>query len=123
MSAGLFVRSKYFCTDTGSIHPIRVQPETVSAAIGSSTNAAPTGAIANNISARVSGGRRSLGLTARRVNLQSPATAQPTGYKPSGITSIPALQEAFFNAAVKGATCNYLGAAYTVVSRTQEYVN
>lgn len=123
MSAGAFTRSRYACTDTGLIHPIRVQPETVAASIGGTANAAPTGAITNNISARVSGGKRTLGLIARRVTLEAPATSQPDGYKPSGITTIPALQEAFYNAAVKGASCTYLGATFTVVSRTQEIVN
>ena len=123
MSAGAFIRSRYASTDTGLIHPIRVQPETIAASIGSTTNAAPTGAVSNNISARVSGGKRTLGLIARRVVLQAPASGQPTDYKPSGITTIPALQEAFFNAAVKGASCTYLGVTFTVVSRTQEVVN
>lgn len=123
MSAGAFVRSKYACTDTGLIHPIRVQPETITASIGGVANTAPTGAVSNNISARVSGGKRTLGLTARRVNLQAPATGQPATYLASGLTSIPALSEAFYNAAVKGATCTYNTVAYTVVSRTPEVVN
>lgn len=123
MSAGAFVRSKYACTDTGLIHPIRIQPETLAASIGGTANAAPAGAISSNISARVAAGKRTLGLGARRVNLQAPATGQPAGYLASGTTSIPALQEAFYALAVKGATCTYQGVAYTVVSRTDEVVN
>lgn len=123
MSAGAFVRSRYECSDDDLIHPIRVQAETLTATIGGTANSAPTGAISNNISARVSGGKRTLGLVARRVTLQAPATGQPTNYLANGITTIPALTEAFYNAATKGTTCTYLNVAYTVVSRTQEYVN
>lgn len=123
MSAGLFVRSKYTASyDNTAIHPIRVQPESIAASIGGTTNAAPTGAINNPISARVTGSKRTLGLNARKVTIAAPATGQPTGYAPGGTTSIPALNEAFYNAAIKGTPVTYLGVStFVVVSRSQEY--
>jgi len=125
MSAGAFVISKYSASygNADQIHPIRVQPETITASIGGTANSAPTGAVNNPIQARVSGGNRKIGLHARYVTLRFPATGQPATYAPGGTTRIPALQEPFYNAAVKGATCTYLSVACTVVSRSRERVD
>jgi len=123
MSAGRFTRSRYAAEYTaGAIHPVRVQPESVAASIGGTTNAPPAGAATNPISAKVSGGRRELGLRARRVTMSAPTTTPPTGYLAGGLTTIPALNLAFYNAAVKGAVCSYLGVSFEVVSRSAEVV-
>lgn len=124
MSAGAFVRSRYAATyDTDAIHPIRVQPETEDAICNLVANSPPGGSANNPISARVSGGKRTLGLTCRRVILQAPTSGEPSGYLKGGITSIPALTQAFYNAATKGSACTYLGAEFIVVGRSPEYVN
>jgi len=125
MSAGAFVNTLYRASygDGTQVHPIRVQPETLLATIGGVANSAPTTAQTNPIQARVSGSRRSIGLIARAVSLQAPATGQPAGYKPLGITRIPALTQAFYDAAVKGAVCTYLNSSFTVVSRSLERVD
>lgn len=124
MSAGVFTSSKYAASYDTEVHPIRVQPETIAASIGTTTNAAPTGAVTNPISASVSHGRRRLGLNARLVRLTYIAGTVPTGYNPSGGTiTIPALNTAFYNAAIRGAAATYLGVAMTVQGRTQESVN
>jgi len=121
MSAGVFSLVGYTANyDADQIHPIRVQPETIAAAIAGTTNAAPAGAVTNPISAVISLNRGSLGLRPRYVVLQAPLTGQPDGYAPGGITRIPALQEAFWTAAIKGVTCTYLGVAFTVISREPE---
>lgn len=124
MSAGEFVTSRYQARyDSTAIHPIRVQPETIAAAVGGVTNAPPSGAINNPIQARSTGGRRQIGLSARFVTLRAPATDQPDNYLPRGLTKIPALTPAFYNACTKDATVTYLGASYTVVSRSGERVD
>ena len=125
MSAGAFTISRYAASygGGGEIHPIRVQPETIAASIGGTANNPPAGAVTNPIQARVSGGRRTIGLLARKVNLQAPSSGQPTGYLPSGSISIPALTQAFYDLAVKGAECTYLGATYTVTGRSSERVD
>jgi hypothetical protein len=113
MSAGSFVISKYQ-TNLSIIIPIRVQPETIEAAIGSVTNAPPTGALNDTIFAKVSGGLTLAQIRARRITIRFPATGQPTGYKALGITTIPALTRAFYNAAVAagpGGAITYLGVA------------
>lgn len=121
MSSGAFQATKYQATYSNSaIHPIKVQPETIAASIGGTTNAPPTGAVTNPISARVSGGKRTRGLVPRTVTLRAPATGAPTGYLPNGITRIPALTPAFSAVAIYGASCTYLGATFVVVSALPE---
>jgi hypothetical protein len=126
MSAGVFTITKYAASygNADQVHPIRVQPETITASIGGTANSAPTAAQNNPIQCRVSGGRRQIGLSARYIVIRFPATGQPTGYAPSGTTRIPALQEAFYNAATKGVAITYQGVATcTVVSRGRERVD
>lgn len=126
MSAGIFTRAtyeaEYAAPTTLFLHPIRVQPETITAAIGSVTNEEPTTGTSNPISAVTSRNKRQRGLIPRTVTLQAPATGQPSGYKPLGITVIPALTPEFYNAAVAGASCSYLGSTFTVVGRSPERV-
>ena len=122
MSAGQFVRSLYEATYQALIHPIRVQPETLLAEINSVLNAAPTGTATSPISACVSKGNNALGLGPRCVTLETPETGAPAGYQPGGIIKIPALNQSFWDEAVPGAPCTYLGVTFTVVSRQPESV-
>ena len=117
MSAGEFVRSRYE-SNAGNIHPIRVQPETIAAEIGSA-NAAPAAGVDVAISAKVSGGRRELGLIARKVRLAFTA-APPAGYAEDSIVTIPILTPAVFNAIAVGQTGTYQGVAVEVVGTTPE---
>jgi hypothetical protein len=117
MSAGPFQLSRYE-RDNADIHPIRVQPETI---IGG-TNPAPGGAPTSDISARVSGGRRTLGLTARKVRFVFTAGA-PTGYRPGSVLTLPVLTPAAYAALTRGSTFTYLGGTATVVGKSPEYVN
>lgn len=122
MSAGAYTLSKYEASYAAEIHPVRIQPETLAAAIGTTTNAAPTGATTSPISASVSRGNRQIGLRTRLVRLSYTAANAPDGgYDTRGGTlTIPALTEAFYDAAVKGATCTYLGKSMTVTGKTGE---
>lgn len=121
MSAGAFQVSKYE-TDAGAIHPIRVQPETLAAAIGETANTAPDGETDGEGSASVGRGRRANGINARLVRLKFGNTP-PAGYLANGTTTIPALTPEFYDAATRGATGTYLGAAVTVSGRSPETVN
>ena len=125
MSSGTFTNSRYQASygDGLAIHPIRVQPETIAASVGSVTNAPPSGAVNNPIQARATGGRRSFGLVARFVTLRAPATDQPDNYQPLGFTRIPALTETFYDACTKDAVVTYLGSSYTVSGRSGERVD
>lgn len=122
MSSGSFVRSRYGADygDGTAIHPIRVQPETISLTINSEDNDPPAGAINNPISAIVSRGKRSSGLIPRIITLQFPATGQPTGYKALGFVRVPALNATIWQSAQRGDTATYLGVSCTVVSKSAE---
>ena len=118
MSAGAFSRSRY-AADSGEIHPIRVQPETLALTLGGTANAAPAGAVTSSISAKVSGGRRNLGLKARMVSLAFTG-AVPDGYEPDSVTRVPILTPALFTAIGRGTTGTYLGVGVEVLGKSSE---
>lgn len=124
MSAGAYNSSKYQASygDGTNIHPIRVQPETISAVIGgtSNNNEPPSAAVSNPISAKVSRGGRGLGLKPRTVTLKFTGTV-PTGYKAGAVIVIPWLKP-FPLAVVKGATGTYLNSTVVVVAVNPEKV-
>lgn len=120
MSAGGFDRGRY-TADNGDIHPIRIQPETAALTLGGTANAIPSGATTSGISAKVSGGRRQLGLTARTVTLTWTG-AVPDGYEPDGLIRVPILQPALYTAIARGTTGTYLGSAVEVVGKSPESV-
>lgn len=124
MSAGAFVLSKYEAdySATTQVHPIRVQPETISASTTTVSNDAPIDDVTNPISAIVSKSNRGLGLKPRTIRIQFPMTGQPANYQPGGVTTIPALTKAFYASAVKGATITYMTVQCTVVGRSPERV-
>jgi hypothetical protein len=121
MSSGIFTKTRYAAEygDGTNIHPIRVQPETLNLAIATVANTAPTGAITNPISAQAGTGRKRLGLHARTVTLQAPATGQPTGYAANGLTTVPLLNTAIYSQALiadSATTVSYLGVSTWRVS-------
>lgn len=118
MSAGTFTISKYEA-DSGEIHPIRVQPETITATVGAA-NSAPTGSVSNSLFARVGGGNRAYGIRARYATVRFTGTL-PTGYAENQTLRIPILSEATFDQIVPGeSTGSYLGSPIVVVSKVRE---
>lgn len=124
MSAGLFITAKYGADygDGEAIHPIRVQPETLLASVGSEDNDEPAGAINNPILASASGSKRSNAFLARRVRLKYKSGTIPAGgYTANSRTQIPALNRPFYEACTKGAEVTYLGAVWSVTGRSAEF--
>lgn len=123
MSAGAFTRSRYQASyDDTQIHPIRVQPETIAmadAGTPTTTNAAPTGSISNPISAKVSGGRRELGLKPRKFVIELTGTP-PTNYSTGAQVALPILTESFYNALAINDTVSYLGTTWEIISKIPE---
>lgn len=118
MSGGTFTDTKYE-SDAGLIFPIRVQPETVSATIGGTANAAPAGDIDAGLpTAYARGGKRQFGLKARRVTVSF--STPPSGYKAGEILSIPILDPTVFAGIAKGQAVSYLGATGTVKNKLNE---
>jgi len=121
MSAGAF-ESSFYTSDDGTIHPIRIQPETRGLTIGGQANSAPSGPADENAAlVRVSGGKRTLGLTPRKIRVRFTGEP-PTGYKEGGICTIAVLVPGHFQAYRKPPyqTGTYLGAAIEVVGSSPE---
>ena len=124
MSQGAFNRSRYTRSNTGAdIHPIRIQPETLTLTFGGTANAAPTGAFTSDISASVSKGRRGIGLKARTVTFVFTGTP-PTGYKADSPITLPILQPALWAGLSRGTTGTYTvggtAQAIEVLYKTEE---
>lgn len=122
MSAGPFSIS-FYTTDDGNVMPITVQPETLAAAIGAATNAGAAGPATGNFgSVSVGQGKRTNGVNARLVRFRFPSGSEPDGYAPNSTLVIPALNDAFYAAATRGASITYLGATGQVIGRTGETI-
>lgn len=91
MSFGPFVSAKYESTNTGGIHPCRVQPETLTLTIGGTANAVPAGDIDNNRGVKMSGGKSRLTIGARAVGLRVTSDAGP--YPDGSIHYVPVMQQ------------------------------
>lgn len=114
MSAGAFVLTKYQADDD-SIHPIRVQPETVAAF----SNAAPAGAVTSSISAVVSLTRKQRGLRPRYISVKFTG-ALPDGYKEGTIYRLPILSPTVYDGLNIGGTGTYLGSPVEIVGKEGE---
>jgi hypothetical protein len=122
MSAGAFENSFYTSTDLGTVHPIRIQPETKGLTLGGVANDAPDGTAAILPSAVVSKGTKAFGINARTVSIQ--LTAALTGYKAGSVIRVPWLEDSTFAAiAPKVTTGTYLATACKVVGKRAEKVN
>lgn len=119
MSAGAFTRSKYEADD-GTILNIRVQPETLLANIGGA-NSAPAGTVDGLGSAKARGGKREIGVKARRIRVAFTDT-KPDDYKENTVLEIPILTKARYDAIAIGATGTYLSNPCTVIGKTAESV-
>lgn len=121
MSAGSFVQSKYQ-SDTGDVHVIKVQPETIAATLGGTANAAVAGAIDSVFAAEVNRGARAYGLRPRKVTVAF-ETDVPTGYRPYTSLSIPVLSASVFAGVSPGDTVSYAGGSGVVTSKSGEDIN
>lgn len=122
MSAGPFDRSKYEADagNGGTIHAIRIQPETALLTIGGLSNDPPAGAQNSPFAARARKGNQEYGMGARSVTIAWTGDP-PTGYSDETLT-IPVLTPAAFAAYIPGATGTYLSTNCEVVSRKPENV-
>lgn len=120
--AGAYVVGAKYETDNATILPIRVQPETIAASIGSA-NSSPAGTVAGGLgSARVGGGNRQAGVKARSVTFRFTGTT-PTAYEDGQVLRIPILQKSVWDAISKGTTGTYLSTAIVVVGKQPERTN
>lgn len=118
MSAGEFVRTRYQSDQTDRIYSIRLQPETLALSFGSTTNAPPSGAVTEGVSARARGSRRQFGITARAVAVEFTG-ALPEGYADEPLT-VPVLTPALFETLQPGTVGTYLGQPVVVIGLRPE---
>lgn len=121
MSAGAFDPTAKYESNTGSIHSIRVQPETLALTIGGTANAVPAGAVDSPFRAQVSRSNGAYGLKPRAVTIRFTA-APPTGYKADETYTLPVMQATLWDTANAGTVCEYLGVAGIVVSTSPESI-
>lgn len=120
MSTGAFVLSKYE-TNEGAIVPIKLQPETITATIGGTANAAPAAAVDPGYpSADVSRSKRAIGIHARTVTAR--ITAPATDYLENTTVRIPVLTEAVWDAATRGATVVCAAGTGVVAGKSAEVI-
>jgi len=120
MSEGRFTFT-FYETDDGTIVPLRVQPETLTADFDGTANAGATGpAAAGYPSAQVSGSRRGLGIFARYVTVAWETA--PTDYDDRGIVKITVPVKATFDAITRNSTVSYLGGTGRVVNTFPEEI-
>lgn len=121
MSAGTFVKSKYeYGLDPTQIFRIRVQPETLLASAGGTTNDEPAAALNRSLYVKVGASRRQYGIRARGLYLTLAAGATPPpGYATLSKTFIPALTSAFYAAALTAGVVSYLGTTWSVEGRPE----
>lgn len=118
MSAGAFLRSRYE-SNSGGIYNIRVQPETLEFTANSVANDPPAGAVDQEISARASGSKRTLGMNARTVTFVFSGTP-PGTYKADSPITIPVLTATAWDSYLRGSTGTYLSTAIVVVGKSAE---
>lgn len=119
MSQGAFTIAGYE-TDNADIVPIQVQPETLTAVLGTANASAGATFAAGFPSAQVSKGKRAIGINARTVSLR--LTAALAGYKEDSILRIPVMTQARWNALSRGTTITYQGTAGVVVGKSPESI-
>lgn len=124
MSSGLFTTSFYEASygDGDQVHPIKVQPETLTATVGIIANESTATATTSPISALVSRSRVARGLNARIIYLQVTGTP-PTNYAPGSRTKIPVMTAEFYAEAIApGAEITYLATTWKVIGSSVEKV-
>lgn len=121
MSAGEFTTVLYETSGEvgGGVHPIRVQPETLSLTIDGVVNAPSAGPRTSALLAQARKPKRAYGVGARLVRLRFTTPGDPAGYSGDDVT-VPVMTPTAFASYEPLATGTYLGAPVEVVSRIPE---
>lgn len=123
MSQGAFTSSRYSSDTLGTLHPIRVQPETLTITLGGVANA-PAAGTAVKPSAQVSQSKRAIGINARTITFKFAAGSEPDGYKPDSPITVPWLQNntAFLDAVPGETAVTAYGSTAILVGTSPERV-
>ena len=117
---GVYTISKYE-TDNGDVVPIKLQPETLTATLGGTANAAPAGAISPGFpSADVSRSKRAIGIHARTVSVK--ITTPATGYADNTLVRIPVPNPTVYDGVSKGDAVTCEAGTGTVAGKSPEFI-
>lgn len=117
MSAGSFEPGKYEAI-SGTIYPVRAQPETKELSIGGTANAYPAGATTTGVSRiRLRKGKRAFGPAIRTatVVLTADGTGETAEYSQGSTHVVPLFAQATYDAYEVDQVGTYLGIACRVV--------
>jgi hypothetical protein len=120
MSNGIFLNANYTAND-GTVHRIRIQPETAALVVDGVTNTIP-GIPGDGLSqprARVSGGKSQYGLTVRTLGLKFPPSPVG-GYAPFSVVYVPWLNPDTFPDPAEAIDATYQGNSVTVIGSSPE---
>ncbi len=124
MSTGSFVDSIYRSNKPDqNLHPIRVQPETLTLTLGGTENTAPAGPATSELRAFSSSRKRRGAVNARKVGLEVTASG-PNGYLLGSQIYVPWLNPAtFYDVTLEDdVTGTYNGASVRVIGSSEEKI-
>jgi hypothetical protein len=124
MSTGSFVDSIYQSNKPAdNLHPIRVQPETLTLTLGGQANTAPAGPATSELRAFSSTRKRRGAVNARKVGLEITA-AGPNDYLVGSTLYVPWLDPAtFYDVTLEDdVTGTYNGASVRVIGSSEEKI-
>jgi len=117
MSSGPFEAGKYEAI-SGTIYPVRVQPETKDLTIGGTANAYPAAAVSNGVSKiALRRGKRAFGPAIRTatVKLTADGAGAFADYKEGNTYTIPIFAQATYDAWNYNEVGEYLGIACELI--------
>lgn len=120
MSTGIFLNANY-TSNLGTVHRIRIQPETAAFVVDGVTNTIPgiPGSGLSQPRAKVSGGKSQFGLTARTVGVKFPPSPSG-GYAPFSVIYVPWLDPDTFPDPAAVISATYQGNSVTVIGNSPE---
>lgn len=124
MSTGSFEDSIYQSNKPdNNLHPIRVQPETLTLTLGGQANAAPGGPTTSELRAFSSSRKRKGAVNARKVGIEITASG-PQGYLVGSQIYVPWLDPAtFYDVTLEdNVTGTYNGASVKVIGSSEEKI-
>jgi len=126
MSAGTFIDSKYEA-NSDLIFPVRIQPETNSLELGTTSNSPPAAAVNPNLpTVSVSASRRSFGVHPRTATIVLIGDGLPDTkteeYKEGNTYVIPILSESVWDTIAKGDVGTYQGIPCRLVAKAPEII-
>jgi len=123
MSKGSFIFARYQSSKLGTVHPVRIQPETLTLVIAGLSNPQPA-AVNSRLEFKAGRGRGKLGLYTRMVYFRFLPGQAPPGYSPETTHELPWLSSTnSFRRLLRRSTGTYLGQGIIFAGTLEEIVS